>query len=154
MKVDWIILAEGLGTDAKGAVTAIGVDQSVLMAPELPTRTKRAILVRLVESEGDDLTPGTTLRFTMSATSPSGKVLSAQTGEVQLGPKLFTELPGTVTLPAEVQLLVSEYGTHTVGVVVEQPRGDDLSASTPLYVVAPRSNTDEPVAEGPAGTSD
>lgn len=149
MKMDWVIIAEGVGSDAGGALTAIGVDQNVLIAPALPTRTKRAVIVHLVEGDRP-VTPGTSLQFTITVTSPNGKVVSAQSGEAQLGPRLYVDLPGTVTIPVEFQLPVSEYGSYTITATVDEARSEQLSGSTTLYVVEKRP---QPAAV-PATSSD
>jgi hypothetical protein len=138
VKLDWVIVAEGLGTDAKGAVTAIGVDQAVLIAPEVPTTTKRAIIARLVEDEETALTAGTTIQFSLAIRSPSGKVLSAQSGGATIGAKLFPELPGSVVIPAEVGIAANEYGTYDIEVTASAPGMDEVSGTVPLYVVPPR----------------
>ena len=133
MKLEWVILAEGLGQDSKGAVTAIGLNQNILISPTLPASTKRAVLAHFVE-DGTSLSAGQQFTFRISFISPSGKVISAQTGSAPLIVPPWADLPIAIDMPAEMMLNCSEYGTHRIEVSMELPDGDEIKGHVDFYV--------------------
>ena len=136
MKLDWILLAEGLGQDAKGAFTAIGLNQNVLAAPSLPVATKRAMIVHLVADKGD-LQPGDQLTLRFSVASPSGQIIAAQTAQAAVGTLQWPELPITSDFPVEMLLNFSEYGTHRFEVAIQVAGREEMRDGVDFYVVAP-----------------
>lgn len=148
MKLDWMLLAEGFGQDSKGAITAIGLNQSVLLASSLPTTTKRAVLVHLVDEE-DSLKPGGKLHFSFAVHSPSGRVLLAQSGQLVVGGKIWKDLPASVDIPAEFTFTAYEYGAHRIMAQIQHEDIDSVECSVPLYVRKPitentATSTDRP----------
>jgi hypothetical protein len=136
VKLDWMLLAEGFGQDAKGAITAIGVNQNVVLAPSLPITTKRAVLVHIVDEAGS-LKPGGKVHFSFSVHSPSGQVLLAQSGQLAVGEKVWQDLPASVDLPAEFTLTAYEYGVHRITAQINYDDIDGVEYSIPLYVHEP-----------------
>lgn len=137
MKIEWLILAEGLGQDSKGAITAIGLNQNVLIAPTFPSTTKRAVVAHLVY-DIKDLKPGDKLNLYFSATSPSGKVVAAQSAQAAVGEPKWSDLPATADMPAEMLLTLHEYGTHRIEVSVQSSDNEEATtAGLDFYVVKP-----------------
>jgi len=136
MKLEWIILAEGIGQDAKGATTAIGLNQNILATPSLPATTKRAVIAHLMADQGA-MNPGdrVTVRFTV--TSPSGHVIAAQTAQATIGQIAWPDLPVYWDLPVELLLTFSEYGTHKFEVSVQTANGQEAEERIDFYVVVP-----------------
>lgn len=136
MKLEYILLAEGLGQDSKGAITAIGLNQNVFATASFPATTKRAVIAHLVH-DGKPLQPGDkiTLRFTV--TSPSGKMIAAQTAQATVGQIAWPDLPVTSDLPAEMLLTLNEYGTYRFEVAVQMPDGEEMTGQIEFYVVVP-----------------
>lgn len=151
MRVDWILLAEGLGQDAKGAITAIGLNQNVLAVPSLPASTKRAVVAHLVADEGA-LKPGDQLNLRFSVTSPSGQVIVAHGAQATIGRLPWPDLPASSDLPVELGLTFHEYGTHQFEVAVQAPGSEEMKGQLDFYVVAtPDSQGErEPAADTPA----
>ena len=136
MKMEWILLAEGLGQDAKGAITAIGLNQNILAAPSLPATTKRAVVAHLV-ADDEPLETGDKITLRFSVTSPSGQVVAAQTAQATVGPVLWPDLPAISDLPVDMVLTFNEYGTHRFEVAVQTTGGEELEGQIDFYVVAP-----------------
>lgn len=136
MKLEWILLAEGIGQDSKGAITAIGLNQNVLAAPSLPATTKRAVIVHLVADNGA-FKPGEKITVRFSVTSPSGQVIAAQTAQATAGQLPWPDLPATSDLSAEMMLVVNEYGTHWLEVVIQPPGGEEIRGQIAVHVVVP-----------------
>lgn len=136
MKMEWVLLAEGLGQDAKGAITAIGLNQSIFAASKLPASTKRAVVAHLVDDD-DHLNAGDKITLQFSVTSPTDKVIAAQTVQATIGQRMWTDLPVAVDLPVELLLTFNEYGTHYLKVAVQIPDEEELKGQAELYVVEP-----------------
>lgn len=131
-----MLLAEGFGQDAKGAITAIGLNQSVLVSASLPATTKRAVLIHLVDEEGS-LRPGGKLLFSFAVHSPSGRVLLAQSGQLAMGEKVWKDLPASVDIPAEFTFTAYEYGVHRIAAQINYDDTDSVECWVPLYVHEP-----------------
>jgi hypothetical protein len=136
MKIEWILLAEGLGQDAKGAITAIGINQNVLATPTLPAATKRAVLSHLA-ADHTEVKTGDKLTVRFSVTSPSGKVISASTAQVTVGPFAWPDLPIFFDFPVELVVTFSEYGTHRFEVAAQVGDSTETSDHIDFYVVNP-----------------
>lgn len=135
MSIEWMLLSEGLGTNAAGHFTLVSVNTNVLVTAQLPAVTKRAVLVHLTWPEQPE-TGAYSVHITVS--DPSGNELVAQTSEFTLGGSLpWPHLPTSLDVPAEFLLPVSEYGTYTVAATVSSVDGSEEKASVNLYVVPP-----------------
>jgi hypothetical protein len=132
MIVKWLILAEGVGTDSKNAITAIGLNQNVFQAPELPATTKRAVIARLEDI--DDL-KGESLSVTFSVLNPSGRIISGQTASVTLSEKRWADIPGALDIPGEFVVNLVDYGAHLIRIEVSSPKTDPVTDQVALYVV-------------------
>ena len=144
MKLDWIIIAEGIGRDAKGALTLIGLNQNVFVAPTLPAVTKRAVVAHFVD-DGDTPKSGDILSFKLSVISPSGETVSAQQGQAAIGQALWPDPTPTFDLPAEITINCAEYGSYRLEVEVQFGASQGSGGSVNLYVK-------EPAADGAIGS--
>jgi hypothetical protein len=136
VKIEWVLLAEGLGQDAKGAITALGLNQNILAAPSLPSTTKRAVIAHLA-ADDEPLETGDKITLRFSVTSPSGQVIAAQTAQATVGTVPWPDLPVTSDLPVEMLLTFNEYGTHRFEVAVQTTGGEELKGQIDFYVVTP-----------------
>lgn len=134
MKIGWVLLAEGIGQDARAVLTAIGLNQNVLATTALPIVTKRAIIVHIV-ADKDALKLGDRFNVTFNVTSPSGKIITAQSGQVTVGKVSWPDLPVSFDLPVELVLNVSEYGTYLIEATVQVADGPEMSEHIEFYVV-------------------
>ncbi len=135
MKLEWIILAEGIGQDSRGAFTLIGINQNVLTIPRLPRATKRIVMPHLVVDE-KEFKPGDSVAFKVSVISPSNEILSAHPGQIALGEVMWPDLPVALDLPVDVMLNCSEYGAYRVEVIA-QLGGDSVKSDVIIYVRQP-----------------
>lgn len=134
MRIGYVLLGEGLGADAKNALTVIGLNQNILMGSALPTVTKRAVVLHL---EDVDFPSGSTAEVSFTVRAPSGRVLMAQTTGFSVGERVFDDVPVTADIPAEFMLNVTEYGPHVIVVEVRPQGADVLTAEVSLYVRQP-----------------
>lgn len=136
MRLDWMILAEGLGQDSRGAITIIGVNQNVFETPLLPGVTKRAVLVHFVDDDRD-LKIGDQLNFRVRVVSPSEEVINAQGAQATVGPSRWPDLPLSIDFPIEIVMNCPEYGSYRIELDAQFPEGVTLKGSVILYVVEP-----------------
>jgi hypothetical protein len=136
MKIEWIILAEGFGSASNGAVTAIGVNQNLIVTPNLPVMTKRAIMVHLGADDGSFT--DSELGLAVKVLSPSGEVVAAQTSSMKTGAPPWPDLPVTFDVFAEFPMRLAEYGTYVTDVGITAPDGTPAKAQASFYVRAPQ----------------
>jgi hypothetical protein len=140
MKIDWLLMCEGISQDARGAWAAVGINQNVLASPSLPTTTKRSFLTHVTEVVG-----GTQVEFRMEVLNPDGRPLAVQTGHVGLSAGPIPDLPTTVDIPTEFILTFGSYGEHQIRVELSDLSNRlSTSASVSLYVVDPEALSQVP----------
>ena len=132
MKIQWALMAEGITVDARGALTAVGLAQSVLVAPILPIVTKRAVI--------SEFLPGNLVKFVVEITGPSGEVLSKHQGNVPMASSIFHDVPAGITLSAEMALMVKEYGRHLIKIETEPSGHPRMNAELEFFVKQPPDN--------------
>jgi hypothetical protein len=133
VKLEWIILAEGFGTASNGAVTAIGINQQVIIAPVLPTTTKRGVIAHFVDA-GAEL--GTQeLEVTLTVSDPGGRPLLANTVPARMNPvPEWPGIPPGLDIFLEIPLRLSEYGAYEVTLSLRFKEQGSVSGSVPFYV--------------------
>lgn len=136
MNIQWVLMAEGITQDARGAVTAVGVCQTVLVAPTLPVQAKRAI-VALITGENEEFVAGRQFSYSVSVADPSGRTLSALSGLGAIGPVPYPELPFGLNVASESVFTVIEYGRHVITLVVQAGDDPELTAEVNFYAAKP-----------------
>jgi hypothetical protein len=144
VNIDWIILAEGFGTAANGAVTVIGINQQVIIAPSLPTTTKRGVLAHF-SSDSNDTLIGPELDVTISVNDPNGRPLITQTAPARMNTeRQWPELPVGLDIYLELPLRLSEYGSYEISLSLKQPGADPITGVAPFYVKKPPAVPSDP----------
>jgi|HubBroStandDraft_1064217.scaffolds.fasta_scaffold114521_1 hypothetical protein len=144
MNIGWVLLAEGVAIDARGAVAAVGLSQNILPAASLPIATKRAVVAHLVEEPGI-MQSNSKFTISIQVTSPGNQVIVAQTASVAIGHIPWPSLPATTDLPLEMALSLAEYGTYRFDVQVQPPGGGDpATGSVEMFVVRPEDQAPVP----------
>jgi hypothetical protein len=147
MKIEWVIIAEGFGAGGNGAITAIGIDQVLIIASRLPANTKRAVLAHLV---ADDSITDKELTLAVMVLAPSGQVLAAQTAPVKIGAPQWPDIPITFNIFTDIPMQLTEYGTYVVDVKVTAPDGDSIEHRAEFYVCEPPGAKAHPTPELPS----
>lgn len=136
MRVEEFIVAEAIAQDALGGFSAIRLSQTLVFAAELPTQTKRAIYLALLDDE-QLAQPGDLLQFQVVLDMPTGVTLPLFAAALPVGQKPIADLPGLLVFPAEVVIPVEQYGDYTLTASVDL-RGNRLaSESRQLHVLRP-----------------
>lgn len=134
MTLEWIILAEGFGTASNGAVTAIGVNQQVIVASSFPVTTKRGIMAHIA-NDGETSLYGKELEVRVTVCDPEDKPIWVQTSPARMNPAPpWPGLPGGVDVFVEIPLHLSEYGTYKITLSVKPPEGDTVTGTVSFYV--------------------
>lgn len=136
MELEWIILAEGFGTNSNGAVTAIGINQRVVIAPTLPATTKRGVIAHF--STDEELAIGKEIEVSVSVTDPAGNPVVVITAPVQPNPiPRWPGVPAGVDIFLEIPLRLATYGEYEVTLSLTSPGGEKVTGNVPLYVAEP-----------------
>lgn len=140
MKIAWALMAEGVAQDAKGVFSLIGINQNLLFTDSLPTQTKRVMLVHLEGEPNEGATDFANANITFSVVSPSGAVLSANSGQVQGAEFPFQDLPATADIPFEAVIPVRQLGEHKLQFSIAYDGGRSEETSISLYVLDSAQN--------------
>lgn len=133
MKLEWIVLAEGFGIASNGAVTAIGINQQVIIAPSLPTTTKRGVMAHFIDARPD--IAGQELEVTITVSDPSGKPILANTVPARMSPvPQWPGIPPGIDIFLEIPLRVSEHGAYEIALSLKLPEGEPITGRIPFYV--------------------
>ena len=138
MNIQWVLMAEAIAQDGRGGLTAVGVSQMILVAPELPVQVKRAV-VALVKGEKGEIVPGDKIAFAISLISPSDDIISKHSAQVDIQTLPWPDLPPSMNLASESVFTVTEYGQHRIQVTVQFDEHPELTAESDFWVMAPPS---------------
>jgi hypothetical protein len=136
MKISTFFISEGIAQDASGAYSAIRVGQNLVFTMSVPTASKRAIFLNLVE-EDDELVEGTQIIVSFEIKAPSGEVIAGNVIGIPIVAKPIASLPAEIPVPAEFVLPLADFGEYTVSASVALPDGAQLHSSLPLHVLKP-----------------
>jgi hypothetical protein len=151
MKIQWATMAEGITVDARGALAAVGLTQSVLVAPILPVGTKRAVVL-LLTGANSEFVPGQPVKFSFQIAAPSGEVLFEHKASIPMASNNFPEVPTGITISAEASFTIKEYGQHLVNMTVQPSGHPEMNTELEFYVMKPLDNSISAVRD-PGSTS-
>jgi hypothetical protein len=137
LKIDWFGIAEGAVNDFRGALTAVGLGVSFIPFETMPANVRLALVLLLVDDEDPEPTvEGRTTIVAVQLAGPEGNVLVASQQTVETGPKIRSDVNGTLALPIMAQLAFPAYGNYTASVAITVPGTEtNLSASRVIRVV-------------------
>jgi hypothetical protein len=138
MKIDFLIMGEGVVQDASGGFSMVRIGADILQPASLPASTKRSVLLGLREEEDSPILVGTSSRIELRVTAPSGKIVAVATNTFVIGNKAFSEVPGTALIPADFQILVEETGRYVIRAELSQPDTEVETAERYVHVVPPK----------------
>jgi len=138
MRLEWILLAEGAGTNAVGNVSAISINSNVFPTPSIPASTKRVVIAHFIGEPGEsaDLA-GQDITIDARVLSPSGNVALANSATGKFGSPTWPELPSAMDIMIELQLRITEYGAHDVVVSAQAESGAVMEGRIQLHVMEP-----------------
>jgi hypothetical protein len=136
MRLEWILLAEGAGTNAAGAVTAISINSNVLAIPTVPVSTKRAVIMHFGGETGESAAlAGRDVTVSVRVLSPSGDPILVLSASAKFQAPTWPGLPSGLDILVEVPLRITEYGAHDIAVTAQADDETTLEGRTQLYVM-------------------
>jgi hypothetical protein len=135
MKLEWLLLAEGIAEDSKGAFTLVSVNQNLVFVPQVPVTTKRAVMAHLSLSKRDFQVPNGKLSFEFEFLPPSGLGAQRASGEFPILAPPFRDYPVTLDIPVEMVIPIAEHGEHVFQLTVQGPDGRSTRGRTSLFVL-------------------
>jgi hypothetical protein len=138
MRLEWILLAEGAGTNAVGSVTAISINSNVLSTPAVPVATKRVVIMHFVGETGESVAlAGQDVTVSVRVLSPSGDPILVHSATGKFMAPTWPELPSALDIAVEMQLRITEYGAYEIAVKAEANEEATMEGRTQLYVMEP-----------------
>ncbi|HUY44800.1 MAG TPA: hypothetical protein VMV92_03610 [Streptosporangiaceae bacterium] len=138
MHLEWILLAEGVGTNATGSVSAISINSNVLATPSVPVSTKRVVIAHFVGEPGDSAhLAGRDVTVTARVLSPSGDAVLAHSATGKFVAPAWPELPSGLDIAVELPLRITEYGAHDIVISAQADDGTVMEGRIQLYVMEP-----------------
>lgn len=139
MRLEWVLLAEGAGTNAAGAVTVISINANVVPALAFPVTTKRVVVGHFVAAPGEVAAiAGKDLSVTVRIMSPSGEPMFVQTITTAIAAPPYPNLPSGLDVAMDVaQLRITEYGVYEALMSAQIDSGDVMEGRAALYVTEP-----------------
>lgn len=137
MRLDGVVLCEGVGQDARGAFTFIAVNQNVLVAESLPHVEKRTVVVLLSEDRPSDrplTNPSGTASFRVL--SPTGTIAFAITQQVPPLQRRWSDIAANLILAADVLVQAPEFGEYRIQCEITSPDIEaPIVAEQKVYVI-------------------
>jgi hypothetical protein len=134
MRVEWIIIAEGFGTNSNGAVTAIGINQRVVIAPTLPTTTKRGVIAHF--SSDSHVEIDREFEVSLNVADPAGDLIVAMTSPAKFSPiQKWPGVPEGIDIFLEIPLRLATPGEYRVSLSLTPPGEERITGHVPLYVI-------------------
>jgi hypothetical protein len=138
MRLEWILLAEGVGTNAVGSMTAISINSNVLATPAVPVTTKRVVIMHFVGEIGESAAlDGRDITVSVRVLSPSGDPILANSANGRFQAPTWPGLPSGLDIAIEMSLRITEYGIHNIAVTAQADDETTLEGRTQLYVMEP-----------------
>lgn len=138
MRLEWILLAEGVGTNATGSASAISINSNVLATPSVPVPTKRVVIAHFVGEPGESAhLAGRDVTVTARVLSPSGDAVLAHSATGKFVAPAWPELPSGLDIVIELPLRITEYGPHDIVVSAQADDGAVMEGRIQLYVMEP-----------------
>jgi hypothetical protein len=133
MKLQWIIIAEGFGTASNGAVTAIGINQHIVISPTLPVTTKRGVLAHFIDADLN--ISDKEIEVSLTVSDPDGKPILANTVPARISPvPQWQGISPGVDFFLEIPLRISRYGSYEIILSIQLPGDEPIIGRVPFYV--------------------
>jgi hypothetical protein len=138
MRLEWILLAEGAGTNAVGSVSAISINSNVLATPSVPVPAKRVVIAHFVGEPGESAhLAGQNITVAARVLSPSGDAILVQSVTGKFIPPAWPQLPSGLDIVIDLSFRITEYGAHDIVVSAQADDGTVMEGRIQLYVMEP-----------------
>ena len=132
LSIDSVIIAEGVTTDSRGALTIVGVGQNVALVDEFPAKRRYAVVVH---AKSDAAIPaGEKIVWRISALSDEGDELATFSDVYDAKDPRYPDLPSGLVLAAQIGFVLPKPGSYRVACGVEVGE-ESAQAETAIYAV-------------------
>lgn len=137
LTIDLFVMCEGAATDARGALTLVGIGQNVVQTEELPARTSRTFAALVSEDDETEriLVPGNSVEVNIRVVDPDGKSAGAVGQSLVVGEPTWPHIPSGVGAVAGLSLQLGVPGKYEARLKVVCGEAE-ATATHALYVVA------------------
>jgi hypothetical protein len=138
MRLEWILLAEGAGTNAVGSVSAISINSNVLATSSVPVSTKRVVIAHFVGEPGESAhIAGRDITVSARVLSPSGDAILVHSVTGKFIAPAWPELPSALDIVIDLSFRITEYGAHDIVVSAQAEDEAVMEGRIQLYVMEP-----------------
>jgi hypothetical protein len=141
VKCDIFVLAEGVTSDARGALTLVGVNQRAVSVDSLPFRITQKVVVGFTdespESPGlfSDGTPSGDLSIDVKDPAGNSQFTINQSFAIPKQPKPRPDVPQFSYIVADVVISGASHGIYIAEVAYRRVSGEVESRRFPIYIV-------------------
>lgn len=145
MKCDIFALAEGVASDARGALTLVGVNQRAISVNSLPFRVTQKVVLGFTDESADSLghlsDEALSGELSISVTDPAGnsQFTINQSFQIPKVPKPWTEIPQFSYIVADMIVSGTTHGVYTADISYRRVSGEVEDRKFALYIVPPIS---------------
>ncbi|MFJ9900164.1 hypothetical protein ACIQPR_43230 [Streptomyces sp. NPDC091280] len=134
MRVEHVLLTEGVGADIRNAMTLIGFNQRVINAHAVPFSFRQTLVIGLIDdSEDDGVAPSGQLAINL--VNPQGVAVFALNQAIQLNQRSRKDVPGFTNIAMDVQFSGSVRGRYTLQLTWQDAVGEAEKHEISVYVV-------------------
>jgi hypothetical protein len=138
MRLEWILLAEGAGTNAAGSVSAISINSNVLATSSVPVPAKRVVIAHFVGEPGESADiAGRDVTISARVLSPSGDAILVNSATGRFVASAWPELPSGLDIVTDLSFRITKYGAHDIVVSAQADDGAVMEGRIQLYVMEP-----------------
>ncbi|MEU6515132.1 hypothetical protein [Streptomyces sp. NPDC046978] len=117
MRIDSILLAEGITPDARGALAAVGINQKIISSAVLPFAVKQSLVLIFTDESTDasfEEPEGKDFAVSIRVFDPAGQPTFAVSQPLPKVKKAWIDLPSLMNLVVEVSMSGSSYGRYVL----------------------------------------
>ncbi|MGW2333974.1 DUF6941 family protein [Streptomyces sp. NPDC001685] len=133
MKIDHVLLAEGVVGDIRGALTLVGYNQRVINSPNLPFSFKQTLVVSLTGKADESVSA----QLTINLVTPEGGSVFAFTQNVQMTAPGSKIAPSITNIAMDIPFSGVSYGVYRLNVLWRQVGEDVDEREIEVFIVDP-----------------
>ncbi|MFE6091182.1 hypothetical protein ACFQ7M_04235 [Streptomyces massasporeus] len=139
MNIDYVLLAEGVTADIRGAMTLVGYNQRVVNSPTLPFSFKQTLVVSL----SGEMTKGAQAQLSVNLNTPEGGSAFAFTQPVQVPSPTLKGIPASTNIAMDIPFTGVSYGAYKLKVAWREAGQEAEERELELFVVNPAELTNQ-----------
>jgi hypothetical protein len=131
-----LTVAEGVATDARGALTAVGLDPGTWVAPVLPASLAPFVVAIFEFEVGDPPPPGTQIRLRVQVVDPDGTALFVNEASQVIGVPANPELPMRISAVTQTPFMAAKSGRYEIIATVTLGADEVVGEPKASFIIA------------------